>query len=174
MRNWLHCVLKPIGATQEVIQVKEQHQSEINTLTAAHTEQLSAQSAGFEEQLADLHATHQQNLSQSEQTLDRMGDEASAICERTHQYAGFSSETQGSLEQQQQENHLLQERLTQLQSQIDTDAERNQLQESEQVASLTDELQQVRKEVVERQETVDTLRDQLDNRARRTGAHANG
>ena len=35
------------------------------------------------------------------------------------------------------------------------------LQESEQVAILTDELQQVRKEVVERQEIVDTLRGQL-------------
>ena len=48
-----------------------------------------------------------------------------------------------------------------MESQITADKERNQLHESEQVVSLTDELHQVRTELAERQQAIPLLREQL-------------
>ena len=66
----LAIMLKPIGQ-HRVDGDQNRHQSEITSLTEEHTEQISSQSASFA-QLADIHATHQQDISQSPKALTEL------------------------------------------------------------------------------------------------------
>ena len=153
------------ATTQELSTATENHASHVETLSAEHAGKLEQQSQAYEIQLSDLQSSHEAHLASTVDDLRRVTTDLESkhqisIDELTATRASLE-QAEESIKQHEDDNRRLQSRVSDMESQITADKERNQLHESEQVTSLTEELHQVRAELTERQETILLLREQL-------------
>ena len=153
------------AANKRVEETKETYDAQIAALSASNEETQKRLCENHQTELDSLTTSYEEALSAAHSTLEQTQTELETVRQSgSNDVATLSSkltEAQNALQQLEDERAQLTSRIAEMETQRLKDQERMALEESEQVASLSVELEAVRAELSERQATLDTLQSQL-------------